>query len=90
MEYQVYHNEAAQRFEAEIEGKVAFIQYELLPEGVDFVSTYVPAELTGQGVGSALAGYVLQYAREHQWHVEASCPFIQAYIERHPEAVGES
>jgi predicted GNAT family acetyltransferase len=36
-------------------------------------------------VGSALAKHVLDYARENKLRVMPLCPFIKAYIDRHPE-----
>ncbi|MFN3380760.1 MAG: GNAT family N-acetyltransferase, partial [Runella zeae] len=42
-------------------------------------------EFEGQGIGSILAKHVLDYAQTHHLKVRPLCPFIKAYIQRHPE-----
>lgn len=64
----------------------AELVYELpQPSVIDFVHTQVPAGEQGQGVGSALAKAGLDYARQHDLQVVASCPFVAAYLQQHPE-----
>ena len=41
--------------------------------------------LEGQGVGNKLAKYVLDYAVEKGYMIQPLCPFIGAYVRRHPE-----
>ena len=50
---------------------------------MDFIATFVPEELRGKGVGSALAKAALRYAEGKRMKVVASCPFIRSYIEKH-------
>ncbi|MCY1382812.1 GCN5-related N-acetyl-transferase [compost metagenome] len=47
--------------------------------------TIVPPELEGKGIASTLAKYVLEYAKDNTLKVKPYCPFINAYIDRHPE-----
>ena len=47
--------------------------------------TLVPKALSGNGVGSALTEAALGYARSNGLKVNPSCPFIKAYIKKHPE-----
>lgn len=73
------------RFEASIEGGLAgFARYVRLPDRVVFTHTEVDPAFEGRGVGSALAKGALDAVRVNGDRVEARCPFIAAYIKRHP------
>ncbi|WP_277207376.1 GNAT family N-acetyltransferase [Isoptericola croceus] len=52
---------------------------------VTFTHTKVSPEFEGQGVGSTLARGALDDVRGRGEQVVARCPFIKAYIERHPD-----
>ena len=81
----VRDNPEARRFEAEIDGQMAFAEYRL-PEGsILFSHTEVPELIEGQGVGSALARAALAAARERGLKVIPVCTFFAGYIKRHPE-----
>ncbi len=82
---EVRNNEAAGRFEADVEGDVAFAEYRLLASGMLFPHTVVPAAAEGRGVGSALAREALGYARSHDLKVIPVCTFFAGYIAKHPE-----
>jgi predicted GNAT family acetyltransferase len=45
----------------------------------------VPAALNGRGIGSALVCGLLDLARGQGSKVRPLCPFVAAYIARHPE-----
>jgi hypothetical protein len=47
--------------------------------------TEVQSRFEGQGLGARLARFVLDDARERGLRVVPRCPFIAAYIKRHPE-----
>jgi hypothetical protein len=83
----VVMNEATHRFEATLDGEVAFTEYRLHPDHgyVTLPHTVVPPAFEGRGVGSALAKAALGYAREHGLKVKPVCPFIAGYIGKHPE-----
>jgi predicted GNAT family acetyltransferase len=82
---EIRRNEGAHRFEAVIDGEVAFAEYRLLPEGVLFPHTVVPEAMEGQGIGSALVRAGLDWAREQALEVMPACSFFAAYVKRHPE-----
>ena len=46
--------------------------------------TEVPEASEGQGFGATLAEAALEFARRDGAKVIPSCPFVAAYIERHP------
>ena len=81
----VRQNELNHRFELDVDGHKAVAYYELDSGVITFVHTVVPTELSGRGIGSKLAHGALQAARTQGLKVVAECPFINAYIAKHPE-----
>jgi uncharacterized protein len=73
------------RFEAQVGGEVAFLEYALMGSQLTLIHTEVPEALAGQGVGSALAKTALDYARANQLKVNPLCPFVRNYLRHHPE-----
>jgi predicted GNAT family acetyltransferase len=82
---QVTNNVAAQRFEAVLEGDVAFAEYRRIPEGLLLPHTVVPDAFAGRGVGGDLARAALEYARAEGLKVVPTCSFIAGWISRRPE-----
>lgn len=74
------------RYEASIDGKVAgYAEYQLTPALIVFTHTEVEPDHEGKGVGSALVRFALEDVRdEGQRKVLPLCPFVKAWISRHP------
>ncbi|MEG2150643.1 MAG: GNAT family N-acetyltransferase [Bacteroidaceae bacterium] len=83
MEYTVIHDNKVNRFEIFESGQIAYLQYEEKEDTIDFVHTFVPKQLEGQGIANALAEAGLNYAKREQLKVIPSCSFIKTYVERH-------
>lgn len=81
----VRNNEEASRYETTVGGHLAKIDYRLGGSIITLVHTEVPPALEGQGVGSALAAFALDEARARGYTVVPRCPFVAAYIRRHPK-----
>lgn len=81
----VRNNIGENRFETEIEGHIALVDYKRRGDTIWLTHTEVPQALQGRGVATALAKYVLDYAMTNSLKVVPSCPFIAEYIESHPE-----
>jgi len=84
MDLLIENNTKTDRFETHVEGQVAFIAYSFFAEGIIFEHTEVPPSLEGRGIAGQLAKYALEYARENHLQVIARCPYVNAYIKRHP------
>ena len=84
----VRDNVEKKRFETEIEGQTAFVDYIRHGDMMWLTHTEVPKALEGRGVGSALVKYVLDYAATNSLNVVPKCPFISEYIDSHPEYAG--
>jgi predicted GNAT family acetyltransferase len=77
---------AASRFEARVDGELAgFAEYIRSASLVVYPHTVVDPGHEGQGIGAALARAALDDARERGLPVLATCPFIKAWMLRHPE-----
>ena len=82
----VTDNRALNRFEAHDGDELAgFAVYILTPEMVVFTHTEVAAKFEGKGVGSQLAKFGIESAESEQLKVLAVCPFIGAWLAKHPE-----
>lgn len=82
---QVRDNPDKNRIEAEVEGRLAVIEYRRNKQRIYYLHTKVPEELEGQGIASQMARFALELAREQGLKVSPHCPFVAAYIKRHPE-----
>jgi hypothetical protein len=75
-----------QRYEATVNGVVAgFISYGGGHRERIFRHTEVAGDFEGKGVGGALARAALDDLRARGLRVRPLCPFVAAWIGRHPE-----
>jgi predicted GNAT family acetyltransferase len=84
-EIEVVDNVERHRYEARAPGEPAFLNYRLEPGTVVLVHTQVPKALEGHGIGQALVRHALDDARARGLGVVPMCPFVEAWIKRHPE-----
>ena len=64
---------------------LAILVYKEQGDTITLIHTEVPQELEGHGLGGKLAKYALDDAEKRGLQVVASCPFVSAYIRRHPD-----
>ncbi|MEO0564853.1 MAG: GNAT family N-acetyltransferase [Chloroflexota bacterium] len=82
----VVNNPEEKRFEAELpDGSLALAEYNIAGKNIIFTHTEVPVAYEGEGIGAQLAYTALEYAKSEGFKVQPLCPFIKAYILRHPE-----
>jgi predicted GNAT family acetyltransferase len=81
----VQQNETASQFEVRQEDQLAVLQYDRSPGRLVLLHTEVPPGLAGRGIGSALVRAALASTRDHGLLVVPRCPFVRAYLLRHPE-----
>ena len=80
----VEHDPAAEQFRVRLNDGVAVLQYRRRAATIYFVHTEVPSELQHRGIADALAHAGLEFARADHLAVVPLCPFVAAYIRRHP------
>lgn len=85
MNEKVSVNEAQNQFEINTPEGLALISYEMEGSTMYILHTEVPEALEGQGIGSDLAEFALDYAREKHLKVKVYCRFVQVYLKRHPQ-----
>lgn len=87
---QVQHQVQQCRFIYQANGAEAQLEYRLFQvEGqpaVDFYHTFVPPEFRGQGIAALLTTAALEWARQQQLKIYASC----SYVARQLEATGKN
>ena len=74
------------RYETTTDDELAFLEYRRV--GAKLIAlnhTDVPEILRGRGVAAALAQYALNDARDNGVEVLPFCPYVAAFIKRHPD-----
>ncbi|WEK37216.1 MAG: GNAT family N-acetyltransferase [Candidatus Pseudobacter hemicellulosilyticus] len=82
---ELVNNIEDQRFELQVEGETAFIEYRPASDHYTLIHTEVPESLGGKGVGTAIIEKALYYLEQHQLKLIPLCPFVLVYLKRHPE-----
>jgi predicted GNAT family acetyltransferase len=82
---EVRNNEPRSRYELDADGALAIAQYEMDGDVIRLTHTIVPSEVEGRGIGSRLVKAALDEIRSRGLRVDPACPFVSAYIDRHPE-----
>jgi uncharacterized protein len=86
MSTQVRDNPEESRYELLVDGRLAgFVQYRLQGEQITMYHTEVQPEYGGRGLGDELARAALDDVRRRGFVLVPLCPFIAAYIRRHPD-----
>jgi predicted GNAT family acetyltransferase len=81
----VINNAEAKRFEAQLGTERAVAEYHLNNNIIIFTHTEVPEVMEGKGVAGRLIKTALDAARAEGYQVVPLCPFVAAYIRRHPD-----
>lgn len=82
---EVKNNVGAHRYEVQLDDQLAVLTYERQGERIIYLHTEVPEALAGHGIANTLAHFALEEARTQNLTVVPACPFVAAYIRRHPE-----
>lgn len=82
---EVRNNPEENRFEVILGDAIAIVEYMIAGQNIIFTHTEVPREFEGLGIANRMARFVLDYARDDGYKVQALCPFISTYIRKHPE-----
>ena len=87
MKLDIEKNLERRRYETEVNGYTAFIDYIKAKNAIYLTHTEVPVQLEGHGVGKAMVRQVLQQLKEEEQKVAPLCPFVAAYIKENREWV---
>lgn len=78
-------NEKKKRFEIEINGHFAFINYGDFGNQMALVHTEAEPELAGTGAAEAVVEKTLEFIENEGKKLLPFCPYVFAYIKKHPE-----
>ncbi|HET6381629.1 MAG TPA: GNAT family N-acetyltransferase [candidate division Zixibacteria bacterium] len=82
----VADNPALERYELTVDGQAAgHLQYRDRGGRRILVHTQVDRAYAGQGLGGKLARAALEDLRRRGMPAVARCPFVRAWVQRHPE-----
>lgn len=83
----VRDNKQEHRFEMLLGGgELALIQYRQAGEGVlALTHAEVPEGFEGRGIGNAVVKGTFELVRARGLKIIPACPFVAAYLRRHPE-----
>jgi uncharacterized protein len=83
---EVRDNRDRSRYELVVDGAVAgFVQYSMRGGRLILVHTEIDEARAGHGLASILVSGVLDDVRRRRLRIVPICPFVEGYIERHPE-----
>ena len=85
--HELIDNAAEKRYEFDLGGDLAMIEYIKAQGFIVLTHTEVPEKYEGQGIGSELTRAVLEDLRAKKLPMIPQCPFVAQYIYRHPEWV---
>ncbi len=85
MSGEIRDNPALGRFELDAEGATAFLTYRLTKTATNLVHMEVPEAHKGRGIATKLAAGVLEFLRKQGRKAIVTCPFVAAYVRKHPE-----
>ena len=88
MDYIITHYPDNKRFETQVDGAVAFVQYRLSGDKLDIIHTIVPPAIEGRGIASALVKYAYDYAIKNGMKPLATCSYAVTWLHRHPDYAG--
>ena len=80
----VCDNPEANRYELAADGQTSVLNYERRAGEITLIHTEVPEALRGHGIGESLVKGALDLARAEGLRIIVVCPFVRAYLRRHP------
>jgi predicted GNAT family acetyltransferase len=73
------------RFELITDTYTTFIEFKERGKKIWLIHTEAPEELKGKGSATAIVEKTLVYLEENGYKMVPLCPFVAAYLKRHPE-----
>lgn len=85
-DYELIDNKERRQYEFHIEKYTPRIEYIKSNNGEIYLThTEVPSALSGKGIGSLLVEKTLKDIEDQGLRLVPLCPFVAAYIHKHPE-----
>ena len=85
-EPRILDNAEGERYEVWLgDERAGVIEYETTPDAVKLIHTEIAPAFEGHGLGSRVIAGALQDIRRRGLKLVPICPFVRAYLRRHPE-----
>lgn len=81
----IRHRPESGRFETEVDGHLAVLSYRRQQGRILVDHVGVPAAVEGRGIAGQLTRHALDWARESDLRVTPICPYVVAWLKRHPD-----
>lgn len=81
----ITHDQAANRFTAEVEGHTGFVEYEPGDGMITITHTVVPKAIGGRGIAGHLVAAAVDYASAEGLKVAPRCSYAAEWFDRHPD-----
>ena len=87
---EIVNNTEVSRFEITLEdGAVAILDYVIVDDGhIVYTHTEVPSQHGGKGIGTQLAQFAMEHAKNNGLRVQIECSSVTRYVSKHPEYQG--
>jgi predicted GNAT family acetyltransferase len=82
---EVTNNVQKLRFEIDLGGEIATLDYRHYKNDIALMHTSVPGNFKGNGLGSMLVVAALKFVRKQNKKLMLYCPFASKYVKEHPE-----
>jgi uncharacterized protein len=82
----VRDNTDANRFEIDVDGLVAHLDYQRNGNELAILHTEVPPALRRQGLGTLLARVAVETAHAQGLRLKVLCPFVREYRRKNPDS----
>ena len=76
------HRPEQSRFEAEVDGDVAFLSYERAGGTAVLTHTIVPRQLEGRGIAGHLARTAVDWARAEELEIDPQCSYVRSWLKK--------
>jgi predicted GNAT family acetyltransferase len=81
----IRHVPESHRFETVVENETCVLDYQLEERSMTMSRVWVPSPVEGRGIASRLTRFALDHCREKGLGVRPRCPYVAAWIQRHPD-----
>ena len=82
---EVVDNTKLCRFELEVDGELAIVEYRIADGAIYFTHTETPHQLQGRGIASRVASAALTSAKQRGLRIVPRCSYMVDYLKKHPE-----
>ncbi len=84
MDYQLIDNKTNNQYEFHLGEFTPKVEYYKTGDKIYLTHVEVPVQLQGKGIGNILVNEVLEDIKQNGLSLVPLCPFVSAYIKRHP------